>query len=213
MGFIARIFAAAVLLASRSIAVPIAKTSRYCDAATGVCYSEATVGVAPIVWRIAIPAVEQAPFDMLFQVVAPKTVGWTGLALAGGMLYNPIVVGWQNGNTTVPTARFATAHIQPDVYDVVKQSTLKGSSVNETHWTLTSVCQGCSTWVHNGGAKEALDPGATAASFAWAAAPTPPIDPSDPTSPIGLHTEHGLFTIDLSAAKSDQFDAWVKQLS
>ncbi len=90
---------------------------------------------------------------------------------------------------------------------------LKGSSVNATHWTLTTLCQGCSTWIHNGGAKESLDPGATAASFAYAASAVPPVDVADPWSPIGIHSEHGIFQMDLAGAKSDQFDAWVKELS
>lgn len=102
--------------------------------------------------------------------------------------------------------------MQPDFYDPAAHTILKGSSANDTHWTLTTLCQGCSTWVHNGGAKEVLDPGATAASFAFAASAVPPIDPTDPTSPIGIHSEHGIFTVDLAAAKSEQFSTWVEQL-
>ncbi|OTB01763.1 putative iron reductase domain protein [Hypoxylon sp. CI-4A] len=208
---------AAAVLASRGIAAPVsaaaAADGQYCDEPTGVCYSEITVGVAPITWRIAIPAVEQGPFDILLQVVAPKRVGWAGIAWGGGMLYNPISLAWANGNSTVPSTRFAAAHVQPDAYDPAKQSILKGSTVNDTHWTLTTLCQGCSTWIHNGGAKETLDPGASAASFAFAASAVPPIDPTDPSSPIGIHSEHGLFTLNLTAAKSDKFNDWVQQLS
>ncbi|KAI0152171.1 iron reductase domain protein [Hypoxylon sp. NC0597] len=212
MGFIARLATVVAVLAGRSITAPTAATAKYCDASTGVCYSEVSVGVAPITWRIAIPAVGEGPFDVLLQVVAPKTVGWAGLAWGGGMLYNPISLSWANGNSTIASGRFAMAHVQPDVYEAANHTVLKGSTVNATHWTLTTLCQGCSTWVHNGGAKEVLDPGATAASFAFAASAVPPIDPTDPTSPIGIHSEHGLFTVDLAAAKSENFDAWVQQL-
>ncbi|KAI1142106.1 iron reductase domain protein [Hypoxylon sp. FL0543] len=212
MGFIARLATVVALLAGRSITAPTAATAKYCDESTGVCYSEVSVGVAPITWRIAIPAVGEGPFDVLLQVVAPKSVGWAGLAWGGGMLYNPISVGWANGDSTVASGRFAPAHQLPDFYEAANHTVLKGSTVNATHWTLTTLCQGCSAWVHNGGSKETLDPGATAASFAFAASPTPPVDPTDPASPFGIHTEHGLFTVDLAAAKSENFDTWVQQL-
>ncbi|KAI1376862.1 putative iron reductase domain protein [Hypoxylon crocopeplum] len=212
MGIIARLATAVAVLAGHAVAVPIGTNAQFCEEDTGVCYSEVTVGVAPITWRIAIPSVEQGPFDVLLQVVAPKTVGWAGLAWGGGMLYNPITLGWANGNNTVGAARFATAHIQPEIYDPAAHTVLKGSTANETHWTLTTLCQGCSTWIHNGGAKETLDPGATAASFAYAASAVPPIDPTDPLTPIGIHSEHGIFTLDLASAKSEQFDSWVSQL-
>ncbi|KAI1097257.1 iron reductase domain protein [Jackrogersella minutella] len=212
MGLISRLATVVAVLAGSSVTAPTSATAKYCDTSSGVCYSEVTVGVAPITWRIAIPSVGQGPFDVLLQVIAPKTVGWAGLAWGGGMLYNPISLGWANENSTVAGARFASAHIQPDVYESANHTVLKGSTVNDTHWTLTTLCQGCSTWVHNGGSKETLDPGATAASFAFAASATPPIDIADPASPIGIHSEHGIFTVDLAAAKSDQFESWVAKL-
>lgn len=109
MGLIARLAIAAAALAGNGIAAPVTAATaaaQYCDE-TGVCYSEVTVGVAPITWRIAIPAVEQGPFDVLLQVIAPKSVGWAGLAWGGGMLYNPISLAWANGNSTIGSARFA----------------------------------------------------------------------------------------------------------
>lgn len=106
MGLIARLATVVAVLAGRSITAPLSASAKYCDD-TGVCYSEISVGVAPITYRIAIPAVEEGPFDVLLQIVAPQSVGWAGIAWGGGMLYNPITLGWANGNTTVPAARFA----------------------------------------------------------------------------------------------------------
>ncbi|KAK6953289.1 hypothetical protein Daesc_005590 [Daldinia eschscholtzii] len=212
MGFIPRLALVVAALAGHGFTAPTSASAKYCDEATGVCYSEISVGVAPITWRIAIPAVEEGPFDVLLQVVAPKTVGWAGIAWGGGMLYNPISLGWANGNTTVAAARFATAHVQPEIYEQANHTVLQGSTANATHWTLTTLCQGCSTWIHNGGAKEVLDPGATAASFAFAASAVPPVDPTDSLSPFGIHSEHGIFTLDLAAAKSEQFNSWVEKL-
>lgn len=101
MGIIARLATAVAVLAGHGFA------DQYCDTSSGVCYSEVTVGVAPITWRIAIPSVGEGPFDVLLQIVAPNRVGWAGLAWGGGMLYNPISLGWANGNTTVGSGRFA----------------------------------------------------------------------------------------------------------
>lgn len=108
MGIVAQLATVVAVLAGSSIAAPVSATAQYCDEPTGVCYSEITVGVAPITWRIAIPAVEEGPFDILLQIVAPKTVGWAGIAWGGGMLYNPLSLGWANGNSTIAASRFAS---------------------------------------------------------------------------------------------------------
>ena len=111
MGLITRLVSAALFMggaiAYPSTYEPSKVASRAVEDDPGVRYSEATVGVAPITWRVAIPNVEEGPFDVLLQVVAPKTVGWAGIAWGGGMLYNPISLGWPNANTTVASGRFA----------------------------------------------------------------------------------------------------------
>lgn len=78
----------------------------YCDTVTNVCYSETKAGALYV--RLALPAVEQEPFDILVQIVAPKTVaGWAAVAWGGKMTKNPITVAWANGNTTVVSSRWA----------------------------------------------------------------------------------------------------------
>ena len=111
MGLITRI-ASAVLLIGSTIASPTKRGTsenapQISDEGPDVRWSEASVGVAPITWRIAIPNVAEGPFDILLQVVAPKTVGWAGIAWGGGMLYNPISLGWANENNTLASGRFA----------------------------------------------------------------------------------------------------------
>ena len=111
MGLITRLASAALLMGSAFAhpkqSEPGRVASRSPGDDPGVRYSEVTVGVAPITWRVAIPNVAEGPFDVLLQVVAPKTVGWAGIAWGGGMLYNPISLGWPNANTTVASGRFA----------------------------------------------------------------------------------------------------------
>lgn len=84
----------------------LANAAQACDAAKSFCYSEA-VG-ANLTLRVAIPAVDKAPFDILFQLVAPKaTAGWGAIAWGGSMVSNPLTVAWANANRTMVSSRWA----------------------------------------------------------------------------------------------------------
>lgn len=84
----------------------IANAAQYCDPVTSVCYSETKAGDLYI--RVALPAVEQDPFDILVQIVAPKAAaGWAAVAWGGKMTKNPITVAWANGNKTIVSSRWA----------------------------------------------------------------------------------------------------------
>ena len=87
----------------------IAATTKYCDAASTICYSEFT-STNNIAFRIAIPdtATAAAPFDVLLQIVAPKTIGWAAIAWGGQMTYNPLTVAWPNAASVVVSSRRAT---------------------------------------------------------------------------------------------------------
>jgi hypothetical protein len=89
--------------------VPRAAAAKYCDAATSVCYTEFS-STNNIIFRVAIPdtATATTPFDLLLQIVAPKAIGWAGLAWGGAMTYNPLTIAWPNGNGAVVSSRRAT---------------------------------------------------------------------------------------------------------
>ncbi|KAI0393583.1 iron reductase domain protein [Xylariaceae sp. FL0594] len=202
----------------------LAAAARHCDVATGVCFSE-TRASDELTVRIAIPSdaaqVVAAPFDALLQLVAPKTAaGWAAIAWGGKMTKNPLTVAWANGNTTVVSSRWADTRTPPASYPNATYTVLKrGSSVNATHWTLTALCERCSSWTDGNNSNSssarvvAINPDDKAAKFAFALAPTPPSRPADPVSPIAKHTVHGAFTLDLAAAKTERFDEYVKALS
>jgi hypothetical protein len=61
-------------------------------------------------YRLTIPAVSAPPFDILLQIIVPNPANakWAGVAFGGGMLRNPLVVAWPNGNTAVASTRWAT---------------------------------------------------------------------------------------------------------
>jgi hypothetical protein len=99
----------ALRLAATAIAVTMASVVsavKHCDDATKVCYSEATAG--GITYRTAIPNVTAAPFDVIFQIVAPKSAAWAAIAWGGQMANNPITLAWPNGNGTIVSSRWAT---------------------------------------------------------------------------------------------------------
>lgn len=62
---------------------------------------------AGITYRIATPAGAAAGFDVALQIVAPSAVGWAGIGWGGGMLNNPLVVAWPNGDTVTVSSRTA----------------------------------------------------------------------------------------------------------
>lgn len=60
-----------------------------------------------LVYKIAIPDVAAAPFDMVFSITAPTGTGWAGFASGGSMLQNPLLVAWPNGGSVVVSPRWA----------------------------------------------------------------------------------------------------------
>jgi len=60
---------------------------------------------------VALPpgATATADYDVVVQIVAPREVGWAGIAWGAQMLKGPLTVGWSNGQGggTV-TPRWAT---------------------------------------------------------------------------------------------------------
>ncbi|KAJ2974503.1 hypothetical protein NUW58_g8639 [Xylaria curta] len=229
MGLLSTFFTGVIALAGAVSAV------QYCDSGTSVCYSETKAG--DLFVRVALPAVEQNPFDILMQVVAPKAAaGWAAIAWGGKMTKNPITVAWANGNKTVVSSRWADLipHIfEPSSprrchpfwpngclltwhqkhprtsgrYPKATYTVLKGSTANATHWTLTALCSQCASWTADG-VTTALNPNDKAAKFAYALAPTAPSQPANNASSIVKHTIHAAFTVDLAAARTDKFETF-----
>lgn len=84
-------------------------TVKYCPGSTTVCFSEFSTPSSNIIYRIAIPDVASAPFDILLQIIAPvSTTGWAGLAWGGSMTKNPLSIAWASGSTAVASSRWAT---------------------------------------------------------------------------------------------------------
>lgn len=85
---------------------------------------------------------------------------------------------------------------------------LKGTGANETHYTLTVRCRGCSQWDNGDDAVTSLLPNGTT-QFAYACAEDPVVEPSSNTSAFTMHTRFDSWSHDLGAARSPEFDTWV----
>ncbi|KAK4224892.1 hypothetical protein QBC38DRAFT_547261 [Podospora fimiseda] len=177
--------------------------TKYCPGNTQICFSEFKVPTHDITYRIAIPDVSSAPFDVLLQIVAPLSTGWAAVAWGGKMTNNPLTVAWPNGKSAIVSSRFATSRTLPAVYTGATYSILPTSNTNTTHWQLDVLCRGCSQW--SGGS---LDPNGIN-SLAWAKSSAAPNTANSNTSSFGIHDGRGTFAHDLSAAKIPKgvFDA------
>ncbi|KAK0614844.1 hypothetical protein B0T17DRAFT_497853 [Bombardia bombarda] len=206
--------AAALALGNTALASPVPEAQavsaavKYCDASTGVCYSEYTTP-EKVAFRIAIPDNATAGnFDVLLQIVAPKAVGWAGFAWGGVMVNNPLVVAWASGNKTVVSSRSASSRTYPQPYTGATYTVLPGSAANSTHWTLNALAKGVSSW-----STTKLDPASTAVSFAYAQSAAAPAEPANNASRFSIHQTRGKWSHDLSSAKLANFTSQVAKAS
>ncbi|KAK3695648.1 hypothetical protein B0T22DRAFT_508949 [Podospora appendiculata] len=178
-------------------------TQKYCPGGTSICFSEYTVATHNIIYRIAIPEVTAAPFDILLQIVAPKAVGWAGLAWGGKMSNNPLTIAWPNGDSALVSSRFTTGHSAPGAYTGATYTILPSTTSNATHWQLNVLAVGASQWA--GGS---LDPNGQNA-LAWAKSSKAVTTASSNVSAISAHDAKAIFAHDFSQAKIPKgvFDA------
>ncbi|PVH76304.1 iron reductase domain protein [Cadophora sp. DSE1049] len=195
-----------LVLAGHVLAQVDSKTA--CDAVTKICYSTYLAPESGISIGIALPMNVSDPYDAIISITAQLATTWAGFAWGGTMVFNPLTVGWANGNTAVVSSRFAFGLGLPQSYDGAEYTLLKGTTANSTHWTMTAKCSGCTSYQANDGSQAVLD-GMGTAQFAWAQGTTPVQEPANNNSAFNMHTSYGKWTHDLNAARSPNFDAWV----
>jgi len=81
--------------------------SRYCEPGTNLCYAELK-NPSGATLRIAVPDGAKAPYDIMYQVSAPLSIGWVGIAWGGAMVNNPLTVSWANGRSAISSSRWTT---------------------------------------------------------------------------------------------------------
>lgn len=115
------------------------------------------------------------------------------------------------GTSQTFTEHFLTSssgYSLPEPNTDVEYTYLKGTGVNETHYTLTVRCRGCSQWDSGSDEVTSLLPNGTT-QFAYAFSEDPVVEPSSNTSAFEIHTYFGIWSHDLGAARSPDFDTWV----
>lgn len=185
-----------------------AQSTNFCDPLTSICYQSYTTPEG-ISFRVALPQVTAAPFDLIIQIVAPIAEKWVGLCFGGRMTFNPLAVAWPNGASALGSPRMATGYAVPLSYAGATFTPLRGTGANSTSWTWTARCQGCSSWLGSDGTfDEKLDPTGTHV-FAFAHSKSPVLEPSNPNTLFNVHDGFGFWPHDLAAARSSSFNTWV----
>lgn len=78
--------------------------------------------------------------------------------------------------------------------------------MNETHFSLTFRCQGCTKW----GEDRGFDASGEFTVMGWAQADMPPVDPADPDSPVMYHNNgFGQYGVILEQARSAEYQNWI----
>ncbi|KAI1365152.1 hypothetical protein F5Y08DRAFT_191827 [Xylaria arbuscula] len=183
------------------------------DPETGFTFSEyqaAFVIGQSVTFRVAVPSPAPANFDVVFQIVAPNAVGWTGLAWGASMINNPLTIGWAYGSTPVVSVRRTSVRTQPQVYTGASVQILKtGSHVNGSHWQVTAKCSGCSSFVTTGASNKTLNAsGVNRLAFAYSK--TKPPSASTATT-LTVHDTFNYWDHDFSNGANTDFAALVQK--
>ncbi|GAB1309850.1 Cellobiose dehydrogenase [Madurella fahalii] len=181
------------------------RQTRHCDSTSNICYISYSRSASNPTFRIAVPDAGSAPFDTLLQIIAPVSIGWAGFAWGGGMTTNPLTVAWPNGNNVTVSSRWSTGRTLPSLYPSATYRTLSASR-NSTHWSVETVCSGCSRW--NGGSLSMT----SVNTFAWAMSRTAVAQPANSASSFEYHNNVGMFSTSLNDAKVPRavFDQYVR---
>ncbi|KAL8347600.1 hypothetical protein RB601_003011 [Gaeumannomyces tritici] len=213
---------ASVLWAAAAAMVGIAdgvagQTTTVVDRDTGFTFSSYvgrySLGTNTIQIRVAVPSGAGAneAYDAVVQIVAPREIGWVGMAWGGSMTYNPLTVVYPSGQNVVVSSRWATQHSAPASYVGASYQVLRtGTRTNGTHWQVTAKCSGCTAYAGRTGGTTYVRPQATN-RLAFASARQAPSQPSSNTSAIPYHDVHQYWNHDFTAAANANFDALVKR--
>ncbi|KAF6825861.1 carbohydrate-binding cytochrome b562-like protein [Colletotrichum musicola] len=181
--------------------------STYCDS-LGRCFASYTTE-GGITFGFAIPegATSGQPYDAILQVTAPIEVGWTGLAWGGSMTYNPLTIVWANGEEVTVSSRMAFGYFTPPPYEDAEYTILPGTVVNATHYSVTTLCKGCTYFAPFGNDPTALDPnGENYLAFADSGVPVD--DPTANDTTFGIHERTGHWYHNFEPAQAADFDSW-----
>jgi hypothetical protein len=211
-----------------------AESTTVTDYETGFTFSQYqakfNVNGGGVLYRVAVPstAANGADFETVVQIIAPKDLGWAGLAWGGSMLNNPLTVVWADGRggvtlssrmarsvnlfdphpsatTSRLTSRFSS-HSQPQPYSGATYEIFKtGTHANSSHWQVTAKCTGCAAYTSGSSrSTRRLNPKGQN-QLAFATSPQKPAQPANPNSTFPLHDVQRAWYHDFAPASNPQF--------
>jgi len=146
---------------------------------------------------------------LIVQIMSPIYLGWIGIAWGGDMTYNPLGIAWMNGKSVTLSSRMAFGYFSPGAFNGSTYTPLQATGVNATHWWVTALCTGCSSWDSVlDGTTTVLDP-SSPLRLAFAYSNTTVDNPANDLSTLNIHDSTGHWIHDLGSSKSKDFDAWV----
>lgn len=188
-----------------------ATASKWCSPTTQLCYNQYTTAGGSS-FRIAISDDSVGPnYDIAVQLIAPRSSGWVGLSWGGSMSQSPLSVAWPNGQSVTLSSRWADSHSLPTVYNTATYTILSDTGSNGTHYTLSAICKGCSSWARGTGTRTLSPNGGVRLAWAQNTQAASVAQPASPASNFNYHQYHGYFDADLAGSKvpAAQFSAAV----
>ncbi|GKT52248.1 cellobiose dehydrogenase [Colletotrichum spaethianum] len=185
------------------------QTSSYVDAASGITFQRyaETSGFS---FGVALPSTVGK--DFIGQISAPVTKGWASVSLGGPMTNKILVVAWPNGDSIQTSIRKASGYANPDVVTdsgITLKPIESGTSINETAFTYTFLCEGCIT-----GDDTTFKSTADTTTFGWAYSTTALSDTTSASVALNYHgAGFGLFGANLADAKSADYATWAAKAS
>ncbi|CAK7199647.1 hypothetical protein SEUCBS139899_002330 [Sporothrix eucalyptigena] len=203
--------------ATPSLAASNGDTSVYHDMETGFTFTQYfgkySLNNGGITYRVAVPSgvAANSNFDIVLQVVAPKDVGWAGLAWGGGMTQNPLAAVWGSYNGGIISSRWATGHYLPQPYSGSSYQIFKtGTKSNGTHWQVTAKCSGCTAYGSTASSSPTIRLSPTGSNrLAFAYSSSKPSNPSSNTSDFSEHSVIGFWNHDFGSAQNPTFSTLV----
>ncbi|KIP12262.1 carbohydrate-binding module family 1 protein [Phlebiopsis gigantea 11061_1 CR5-6] len=198
------------LLATLSVVgLAVAQSStQYCDSISGICFQGYADPDLDVTVGLVLPPLSTPPSDeLIVQMVAPVSNGYTGISLGGTMADSLLFTLWPNDDKVILGPRWTSGYVLPDVYTGPTLTLLPGSGVNSTHITATFRCQNCTTWEDGSlGSGDLTSFGVLAYVVATT---TSPADPADVASTLQEHDDFDFFGMDLSSAHSDDYSSYI----
>nr|BAD36748.1 cellobiose dehydrogenase [Irpex lacteus] len=186
--------------------------SNYIDPDNGFQFTGVTDAETQVTYGVTFPPLATSgaqSTEFIGEVVAPVAAKWVGIALAGAMLQDLLLVAWPNAGKIVSSTRIASDYVQPTAYTgAATLTTLPETTVNATHWKWVFRCQGCTSWTSPSGSTGSISVDGSGV-LAWAYSSVGVDDPTDPESTFQEHTSFGFFGIDYSQAHTSNYQNYL----